>query len=367
MTITFVFASTKLTGGTRVCLELANGLAKRSHTVHIVSLGSPDDISWMQFHANVHTHFVGRSLTQRLAGYVYRSAFGFQAFPEEETRLLMPAIPKSDVVIATLSYTAYAVVRSGKGVPVHYYLHYEPLVREEGYKKRIMEETYLLPTLKISNSSWLSRMMRKKSGQSPMGEVFPAIDHEVFYPTEREKSNVFTIVSLAKDKWWKGFPDALRAIREVRRRGHDVRFLAFGTSFSKERLPEDVRDIEFEFVGPKKDIELAEFYRSADALISASYFESFPLPPLEAMACGVPVVTTPYGTEDYARDGETALIVEAQQPIAMADALERLIKDHKLRQTLIDAGRHESKRFTWEITTDKFEHLLTKALQHVAV
>ena len=48
--------------------------------------------------------------------------------------------------------------------------------------------------------------------------------------------------------------------------------------------------------------QLSEEYR-ADILLSASWYESFPLFPIEAMACGLPAITTQLGTEDYTTDG----------------------------------------------------------------
>ncbi|MBI4812182.1 glycosyltransferase family 4 protein [Candidatus Falkowbacteria bacterium] len=365
MRINFVTFGMRLTGGIRVVAEIINHLAERGHQMSLVTFGSPEDLNWINLKAKV--YYANRSLPQKISGYLYWQAFGFQPWPEEETRRLLKVMPDCDINVATISYSAYAVNRSGKGVPFHYYMHYEPLVREEGYKKKIIEESYFLPTKKIVNSSWLARQIKERTNQDVAGLVFPAIDHSIFYPRKEKsaarKGSKIRIVSLAKYKWWKGLPDALKAIQMVRDRGYDVDFQTFGGVFDRNILPEEVKNIEFTFVGSRINEQLAEFYSDADILISASYFESFPLPPIEAMACGTPVVTTVYGTEDYVFNGRNALVVEPKRPEQMAEAIIELIENDSLYNQLREEGIKTAKSFTWEKTAEKMEEISKKTLE----
>lgn len=364
MRINFVVESPKLTGGTRVIMEVINGLAKKGHSIKLVTFGNKEDLFWIDLAADV--VYIKKSFFQKVAGYFYRKAFGFYPFPEEETRRILKILPDADINVATLSYTGFSVHRAPAGIAFQYHMHYEPLVREEGYKKKIIEESYFLPVHKIVNSSWLARQIKEKTGQDSDGLVFPAIDHSVF-SKGKEKTlegdkKEFLVISLAKDKWWKGFPDALRAVDIVRKKGYKIRFAAFGGKFKKEDLPDDVRDIEFEFVGSKVDSELVDFYCDADILISASYFESFPLPPLEAMACGVPVVTTPHGTEDYTLHEENCLISEPKNPLQMAESIIRLIEDRDLYEKISRNGLKTAKKFTWDAAVGQMEKIFLKHL-----
>ncbi len=368
MKINFITYQCNLTGGHRVAMELINALALRGHEMSLVTFGKPEDLKWIDLNAKV--VYIKRTFLERFAGFLYRKAFGFQPFPEEETRMLMRALPPADVNVATMSYTGFAVHRSQSSLPVQYFMHYEPLVREEGYKKKVMEESYCLPIVKIANSTWLNRTIKEKTGDAVAGLVFPAIDHKIFYVRKAkqpiDKTKTITIVSLAKYKWWKGFPDALKAIDIVRKRGYQINFSAFGGAFDPATLPADVRGIPFTFVGSKANDLLAEFYSDADILISSSFFESFPLPQIEAMACGTPVVTTPYGTEDYAKDRETALVVAPKKPEEMADAIIRLIEDKELYLKLSKAGTLEAKKFTWDTAAKDMEMILFNELKKVA-
>lgn len=360
MKINVLTVSTNLTGGNRVVMELINGLAALGHEITLVTLGSKKDLGWISLNAQiveVQTNFL-----QRIAGRIYQSVFGFRPFPEEEIRLLYNALPEADVAIATLSYTGFAAHRAAKSAAYQLHMHYEPYVREEGYKKKVMEEAYCLPVKKIANSTWLQETIEKETGSSVVGLVFPAIDHKVFFPQKMKKSidrsRQIRVVSLAKYKWWKGFPDALRAIDIVRKQGYEIDFQAFGGAFDPTTLPEEVKHIPFRFVGSKQNEALAEFYTDADILVSASYFESFPLPPLEAMACGTPVVTTRFGTEDYAFDRQTALVVEPKNPEALANAIIELIEDSELYTKLSDEGPKAAQKFTWERSAKQISDLL---------
>jgi len=366
MKINFIAFGHKLTGGTRVIMEIINGLANRGHNVNLITIGKPSDLDWIDLKANV--YYANRTFLEKVFGFMYRKVFGFQPWPEEETRKILKIMPEADINVGTISYSSYAVHRAEKGLPFHYFMHYEPLVREEGEKKKIIEEAYYMPTKKIVNSTWLVNQIKERTGQDVVGLVFPALDHKIFYPRKEKqalsKDRRIKIVSLAKYKWWKGTPDALRAIQIVRNAGYDIEFLMFG-NFDPKTLPEDVKHIDFKFVGSKKDNELAEFYSDADILISASFFESFPLPPLEAMACGTPVVTTRFGTEDYAFDHQNSLVVEPKKPDQLAKAVIELIDNGSLYTKFIKEGIKTARQFTWDKATDQIEEIFLKCLSQL--
>ena len=87
--------------------------------------------------------------------------------------------------------------------------------------------------------------------------------------------------------------------------------------------------------------ELPEIYRAHDVfLFTSTWSEPFGLVPIEAMACGVPVVgTATGGSGEFLHDGTTALVPEPLgDPRALADAITRLAGDDALRRRLVGAG-----------------------------
>jgi glycosyltransferase involved in cell wall biosynthesis len=101
------------------------------------------------------------------------------------------------------------------------------------------------------------------------------------------------------------------------------------------------------------DDELARQYAAAQVAVVPSLYAGFSLPAIEAMACGVPVVTTTGGAlpEVVGEDGSTALLVPPDDPEALAGALRRVLGDPELAHRLGTSGRQRVLgRFTWEAT-----------------
>lgn len=104
--------------------------------------------------------------------------------------------------------------------------------------------------------------------------------------------------------------------------------------------------------------ELAERYRSADACVFPSeWAEPFGLVPLEAMACGTPVVATGAGgSGDYLVDGENALLFRPGVDADLARAVRRLAGDGDLRRRLVAGGLETAPRYTTDRLARELEH-----------
>jgi glycosyltransferase involved in cell wall biosynthesis len=108
---------------------------------------------------------------------------------------------------------------------------------------------------------------------------------------------------------------------------------------------------------------MAEAYRKADVFVFPSWIEGYGLPPLEAMACGVPVVTTDCGgIRDFAEDGVNALITLPRKPRALAEAILRLLKDRPLVERLASNGLATSRKLTWDRFVEQVEQAFLRVL-----
>ena len=120
---------------------------------------------------------------------------------------------------------------------------------------------------------------------------------------------------------------------------------------------------------PMKDVELTgyvsrerlrELYRGARLFVYPSRYEGFGIPPLEAMACGAPVIATRTGAvPDYA--GDAALVIEPGDREALRDAIVRLLRDAPLRRELRARGPQRARRYRWETSAAIMTDLLAEA------
>lgn len=100
------------------------------------------------------------------------------------------------------------------------------------------------------------------------------------------------------------------------------------------------------YVGQETDL-LPLLYNGAECFVFPSFSEGWTSPPLEAMACGIPVLTSNISSLPETV-GDAALTVDPSCPEAIGHALDRLLTDSTLRADLQTKGRQHSTRFTWK-------------------
>jgi glycosyltransferase involved in cell wall biosynthesis len=94
--------------------------------------------------------------------------------------------------------------------------------------------------------------------------------------------------------------------------------------------------------------ELRALFQAADVFVLPSLIEGMPLVVLEAMACGLPVITTRHGPADIVRDGIDGFFVPIRDAEAIATRLEQLYRDPALRGQLGRNARERALQFTWD-------------------
>lgn len=100
------------------------------------------------------------------------------------------------------------------------------------------------------------------------------------------------------------------------------------------------------FPGYADDADLPALYRAADLFVFPSLYEGFGLPPLEAMACGTPVITSNVSSLPEVV-GDAGLTVNPTDIYALANAMGRVLQDSQLRQDMIQRGLERAAHFTW--------------------
>jgi len=88
------------------------------------------------------------------------------------------------------------------------------------------------------------------------------------------------------------------------------------------------------------------FFEAASAFVFPSLYEGFGLPPLEAMACGTPVVTSSVSSMPEVA-GNAAMLVNPENVFDIARGIREVLLDEKLRSELIRRGHEQVRRFSW--------------------
>jgi D-inositol-3-phosphate glycosyltransferase len=176
----------------------------------------------------------------------------------------------------------------------------------------------------------------------------------------------------------KGVDNVVKAIGKLRQKGKKVRLLIVGGESDEpdpQKNPELARlhDIAethnvldaIHFVGRKGRDLLKYYYSAADIFITTPWYEPFGITPLEAMACGTPVIGANVGGIKYSVvDGETGALVSPENPDELADKVSKLLSDQNELQRLgQNAIRRVHQHFTWKSVADKVNRLYEEILQ----
>ena len=361
MKITFVMWGTDRTGGTNAIFQVADRLALAGHTVTVVSAGLMKH-QWFSFKSSIKFRYpeevlpkirrkrVIEPILQLVQGILRKYTPGIVLSKHLMLTLNIPE--DSDVVIATYYETAFCVQMfpSVEAKKFYYIQHFEPVFFQDPIQKQRVIQTYFFPLKWIVSSTWAKNRLLESIGKEGR-VVIPGSDLDTYRPHEKTTDDkVRRIVSLGKSMPIKGLNYLLDALDEVIKVVPNIMLVLYGSEPSvkaKSRVPT-------EYVFKPTDEELADIYSNADVVVTPSLFESSPSPPIEAMACGAPLVTTQYGTEDYCFNNVNCLVVAPMDSNSLADAVLKLLLDPELCQRLRSEAFKTVKNLNWENTAREF-------------
>jgi len=229
----------------------------------------------------------------------------------------------------------------------------------------------VLPTLSRASllvvpSGFLQRIFARHGVRA---EIVPNIvDLARFAPAPRGGGGLHFIVTRNLEELY-DIPTAIRAFVRVRAVSPSARLTVAGSGpcrASLERLCAELGvSNAVTFTGHLDNEAIPALYRSADLLLNPSRADNMPISLLEAMASGVPIVSTDVGgIPDLVRDGATALLVPGGDPEAMAAAAIRVISDPALARSLASAGLEQARSYTWASVKPQLLDAYARALHH---
>lgn len=120
------------------------------------------------------------------------------------------------------------------------------------------------------------------------------------------------------------------------------------------------------FIGRAAADTLVNLMGAAEALVYPSFFEGFGIPIIEAFQAEVPVITSNCTSMPEVA-GDAAILVEPTNVAMLTDALHKVSSDDSLRSKLIDAGRRQREKFSWDKTSAALWNSMMKTLENIDV
>jgi glycosyltransferase involved in cell wall biosynthesis len=359
MRITFVLKHADMAGGVRVVATYARRLMLRGHEVVVMSAPWPDVPAGRKIKSLLRGRGWPASRPIRAS---HLDGTGVEHRIIDRTRPIAASdLPDADVVVATWWETAewIASYPASKGAKAYLIQHYEAKAWGDSADPRI-DSTYTLPLRKIVISKWLKELMEQKFGDGRVWHVPNSVDTELFNAAPRPKGDVPTVGLLYAAIPFKGVDVSLAALGAARAELSGLRLISFGTEPPVAALPLPPGS---EFILRPAQEKLREIYARCDLWLCGSRSEGFHLPPLEAMACRCPVVSTRVGGPmDIVRDGINGYLVDVGDHRALADRLVRVLRlpDEQWQKMSLAAWETASS-YTWDDATDLLENALMDA------
>lgn len=241
------------------------------------------------------------------------------------------------------------------------YGDYGKLLTSNAVERLNMHTLYRFPVHLLSVSASIQNIL--KGVYNRESQFFPnGIDTDFYHPLESKNNDVPVILLVgAPALSFKGFEFAIKVLTLLYESGRKFEvWWASQHDFSiSASFPFDLK----KFIALSQE-KLAELYRNADVFLFTSLYESFALPPLEAMASGVAVVATDNGgIHSYAKPGENCLLSEQGDVNSILIALSYLLSYPEQRAVLANAGRETALHYSFDKVTLTLEECLYRIIE----
>jgi len=217
----------------------------------------------------------------------------------------------------------------------------------------------------VSTEQERSDISRLYNSEPEKISVLPAgVDLELFRPTDKAEArrslglpdrNI--VLSVGRVEPLKGFDILLQAMASLDDRSDNMVVIVGGDEDASPEL-ERLRDLS-RSLGLGEDVmftqavsqeRLSMYYNAADVFVMPSYYESFGLVALEAMACGVPVIASRVsGPRSFVKSGVTGYLVDRRCPEPFAQRLDVLLHNPTLRESMGRAARSHAEKLGWDM------------------
>ena len=227
---------------------------------------------------------------------------------------------------------------------------------KRGYPQRLLLPRAIRSAdIVCAPSKWLAELI-EESYKVDCVTLPNGVDTRIFAPlaAAQRRSNVILYVGRLVPS--KGVEDLLEAAKAL----PDYEFWLAGNGSGMIKRPALPN---VKLLGPIRDVrKLALCYNEATLCAFPSYWETFSLVGLEAMACGKAIISTKLGFSEYVEDGRDGLIVDPGRSQDLIQSIKYLMDNEGERTRIERNAREKALQFDWDIITDRYRGLYEKLL-----
>jgi len=224
-------------------------------------------------------------------------------------------------------------------------------------------------TVILANSNDAAKILQNvvKIPAGKIATVYEALDHEMFNPGRPNEGFMQSqmlrlgiqrpyILNVSDNRPYKRQLDLIRAFARLVQNGVaspyrlviiGVDYMGYRNTLRQEAEATGVRE-RVVFIDHLPIDLLPDIYRAADLFVYPSVLETFGIPPLEAMACGIPVIVSNKSAVVEVSGGG-AWVVDPDKPGELVVAMEKLLTDTSCRRAFVEKGLQWAKRYSWDM------------------
>jgi glycosyltransferase involved in cell wall biosynthesis len=236
-----------------------------------------------------------------------------------------------------------------------------------------IDESNRIITISYSSKRQIEKYNKNAKGKIDV--VNPAIDHGTFnrkskYEIDKvlkkygiKNKYILFIGNIEPRKNITGILDSYSSLKEIIKSEYGL-VLAGGGGWQNDKIEiklKDMSNLNIVCPGYIDEEDMPALYSGASLFIFPSHYEGWGMPVLEAMACGVPVVTSNNSSLPEVA-GDAAIMVDADDTKKITSSMELVLRNNKLKKEMIIKGYSQAKKFSWEKSAKLFNNIIDEEL-----
>lgn len=349
-------------GAERVCVSLANEFHRLGNEVHIVVLDLKNDVNTQLLDEGISVHPLGVSRLR----YAFFPMLSFVRKEKPESMLvfgnemgiLLNTMRRLHLIQLRIVLRVLNNVNISLDKAEHVSKTVENYLKKQQKQLKDMEEV-------VAQCDGMRQMLLERGlvTESQVHTIYNPVSEKIVQATEKakaERSSDYTFTFIGRIDPQKNVGDLLESFAIVHEKREHARLLIVGDGILTEEMKEKAKALGIEshvsFLGLRKDME--NIYAASDAVVLTSKYEGMPNCLIEAIACGIPVVSydCPIGPREIVVDDKNGYLVPFMDKEAMAEEMILCINKPWERSQI----KESAKKFDVHAIAPKYLELLRK-------